>query len=132
MSDNATQYADSIAADIVARTEAGSPFGWTHADTEEWTGDLPEGWTTDPESPWQEASAYDYLSDVLDIAYTVGSDAEYRSARILIAWGGPTAWIDTRTNTLEVAWWIALVFRKLPSAFIDGLDEALSELWESR
>lgn len=131
MSDNlAADYADNIAADIQARTDAGAPFGWINRETEEWSGDEPEGWRTDADSEWDEASALDYMSDVLDIQYLVNGDRTYRSARILVALGGPTAWIDTRTGDLEVTWWSAPEIRHLPSDFISGLDDALEELWE--
>lgn len=121
---NASEYADSIAAGIRARIDAGAPFGWIDRNG--------YGWSEDPadlESP-TEASAMDYLSDVLDIQYLVNSDRSYRAARVLIAFGGPTAWIDTHSSQLEVAWWSEPEFRELPQEFIDGLDDALSELWE--
>lgn len=78
----------------------------------------------------EEISAYDYLQDALDIEYRVGSDGTYRSARVLVAFGGPNIWIDTRTNTVEGAWWGDCA----SAAFTDkiGLDYALQELWETR
>ena len=128
---NASEYADSLSADIQRRTEQGIPFGIESEDTG-WTDDPDDvlDYLNNPESAFNESSAMDYLSDVLDIQYIVNSDRTYRAARVLIAFGGPNAWIDTRTSQLEVAWWSAPEYRDLPSAFIDGLDEALSELWE--
>ena len=141
MASNAAEYADSITADIQAHTEEGYPFGILRecdgayvSDLEELRIDYPEDWGDGdnldeiPEG-WREASGMDYLSDVLDIQYTVGSDRQYRSARVCIAFGGPTAWIDTRTEQLEVAWWSAPEYRDLPRGFVSGLDDALEELW---
>lgn len=119
---NAIEYADSLIQDITARSDAGSPFGWINDDGE-WF-DLDEH-TED----MQEASALDYLSDALDIQYLVNSDKTYRSGRVCIAFGGPTAWVDTHTQELEVSWWSASEVRRLPSDFINGLDEALEELY---
>jgi hypothetical protein len=141
MASNATEYADSLVETIRNMADNGSPFGWLNSHTDEWSSDQPADWMTDaesdhleddekPDTDWFEASAGDYLSDVLDIQYLVNSDRTYRSARILIAFGGPNAWIDTRTGQLEVAWWSAPEYRDLPSAFIDGLDDYLSEMWE--
>jgi hypothetical protein len=129
MTSNASDYADRIAREITAAAEAGSPFGWINPDTDEHTMDAPE--TDDDRATFDEASAGDYLSDVLDIQHLIGSDRQYRAARILIACGGPTAWIDTRTGQLEVTWWSAPEVRTLPAAFIDGLDDYLSEVWEA-
>lgn len=131
---NAAEYADSLAATIGHLTDAGAPFGWVNSETEEWTDETPDGWTTDPEEgdvncDYHEASAGDYLSDVLDIEYIVSSDRQFKAARILVAFGGPNAWINTQTGQLEVSWWSAPEYRPLPSAFIEGLDDYLSEMW---
>ena len=111
MSDTlASDYADSLLEGIRADIETGNVFG-INEDTEE------------------ENTAYDYLEDVLDILYVVTGDKEYRGAMIQIAWGGPGAWIDTTDRTLTVSWGSDKAVRYLPSEFIDGLDEALAELW---
>lgn len=116
---NASEYADSIAAEIRENVENGTPFGVVSDDNP----------VVDRENG-DEITAMDYLSDVLDIQYLVSSDRTYHSARILIAFGGPNAWIDTRAGALEVAWWSAPELRELPREFIDALDEACEELWD--
>lgn len=130
--ESAADYADSLAAGIERNAEAGAPFGLIHQETEERTDDAEAfaSFHDDEESPYAEASALDYLRDSLDIQYTVTSDRQYRSARVLIAFGGPNAIIDTRTGELEVTWWSAPVTRSLPREFVSGLDDALEELWE--
>jgi hypothetical protein len=50
-------------------------------------------------------SGMDYLNDVLDIEYTVNGEGQYLGARILVAFGGPNIWVDTRRQTVEGAWW---------------------------
>ena len=56
-------------------------------------------------------SGYDYLSDVLEIKYITENDdddddeGEYLGARVLVSFGGPNIWIDTRTCTVEGYWW---------------------------
>lgn len=127
---NAESYAQSIADDIARMSAEGTPFGLIDHNTGEWT-DSEEGfaaWREDEDSEWEEASALDYLSDVLDIEYRVGQDNEYRSALVMIAMGGPNAWIDTKTGELIVTWWSEPVRRELPRDFIDGIDAALEEL----
>ena len=75
-------------------------------------------------------SAFDYLQDALDIEYIVNSKGEYLGARVLVAFGGPKIWINTRTGTVEGAWWSD----RAEASFEDniGLDDALSELWAVR
>lgn len=73
-------------------------------------------------------SGYDYLNDALDIEYVIGSDRQYLGARVLVCFGGPNVWVDTRHNRVDGHWWAD----SHNAAFVDniGLDEALQELWE--
>jgi hypothetical protein len=75
-------------------------------------------------------SAFDYLQDALDIEYIVNSKGEYLGARVLVAFGGPNIWINTRTGVVEGSWWAD----RADASFTDniGLDDALSELWACR
>lgn len=81
----------------------------------------------DDDQPEDERGAFDYLQDVLDIEYTVTSDKKYIGARVLVAFGGPNIWINTRTKTVEGYWWGDYA----EASFEDemGLDEALEELF---
>lgn len=73
-------------------------------------------------------SAFDYLSDVLDIEYTVSSKKEYLGARVLVAFGGPNIWINTRTKQVEGYWWGDSCIMSYENDAMD-LDSALSELY---
>jgi len=75
-------------------------------------------------------NAFDYLQDALDIEYIVNGKGEYLGARVLVAFGGPNIWVNTRTQRVEGAWW----GDSATAAFTDnvGLDEALTELWACR
>lgn len=75
-----------------------------------------------------EFNAYDYLQDALDIEYIISSKKEYLGARVLVAFGGPNIWVNTRTNIVEGYWG----FDKYVCSFKDalGLDDALRELYE--
>lgn len=92
---------------------------------------LTEGFdSADLNDDGEEMSAFDYLQGALDIEYIVNSKGEYLGARVLVAFGGPNIWINTRTNTVEGYWWD----ESARASFEDGigLDEALSELWACR
>ena len=49
--------------------------------------------------------AEDYLQSALSIEYVRDSDGEYRGAIVLVAFGGPNIWIDTRWKEVRGAWW---------------------------
>jgi hypothetical protein len=70
----------------------------------------------------------DYLSDVLDIEYVVNSKREYLGARVLVAFGGPNIWINTRTKQVEGYWWGDKSIQSYGNDEMD-LDGALSELY---
>jgi len=75
-----------------------------------------------------ECSAFDYLQDALDIEYIVASDRKtLLGARVLVAFGGPNIWVNTRTNTVEGHWW----GESASATFEDsiGLQDALEELF---
>lgn len=129
--ETATAHAESIANQITERVNNDAPFGYVtshgeHYDTlEEATADGVE------EYEIEEATALDYLEDALDIEYRVNANREYKSAEILVGFGGPNVWIDTKTATVNVAWWSETVSRSIPREFTDALDEALEELFAS-
>lgn len=75
-----------------------------------------------------ECAAFDYLQDALDIEYIVASDRKtLLGARVLVAFGGPNIWVNTRTNTVEGHWW----GDSASATFTDsiGLGDALEELF---
>ena len=73
-------------------------------------------------------TAYDYLLEALDIEYAIGSDSSYRGARLLVCFGGPNVWVDTKTNTVEGYWWGSEYRERYDDNLL--LDEACEELWE--
>ena len=72
-------------------------------------------------------TGYDYLDDVLDIMYIVGSDGTYYGAEIMVTFGGPNIYVETRDNTVRGYWG----GDKAQWGFLDeiGLDEACFELY---
>lgn len=82
----------------------------------------------DPEYPDELMSGFDYLADVLDIEYILSSDREFKSARVLVAFGGPTIWIDFERKAVDLYWW----GDRATAYFNDdamGVEEALRELF---
>lgn len=79
---------------------------------------------------WEDGTpnAFEYLQDALDIEYIVSAKREYLGARVLVAFGGPNIWIDTRRKVVEGYWW----GEKFEASYSDALDldEALQTLWE--
>ena len=73
-------------------------------------------------------TGYDYLDDVLDIKYIVGSDGTYYGAEIMVTFGGPNIYVDTRDNTVYGYWGSD----RAQWGFLDeiGLDDACEELYQ--
>ena len=72
-------------------------------------------------------TAYDYLQDVYNIEYYVDSNKEYLGARLLVAFGGPNIYVDTRYKKVEGHWWGDYAEVSFDDEL--GLDEACSELF---
>jgi hypothetical protein len=90
--------------------------------------ECPEEYGSDPA---ETITALDYLEGVLDIEYIVSRTGGYLGARVLVAYGGPNIWINTRTQEIEGYWW----GDSARASYIGdamGLDDALRELWECR
>jgi hypothetical protein len=45
-----------------------------------------------------------YLSDALDIEYTVSSSGYYLGSQVCVAFGGPSIYIDTRNQKVQGYW----------------------------
>ncbi len=72
-------------------------------------------------------NAYDYLSDALDIEYVKDATGIDRGAIVLVTFGGPNIWIDTRWKEVRGAWWGESC--TVPYSRDElGLDECLQDL----
>jgi hypothetical protein len=50
------------------------------------------------------ASVDAILDDALSIEFTIDQNRTYMGSRILVAFGGPNIWINTRNETVEGSW----------------------------
>ena len=76
---------------------------------------------------YEEPCAADYLGDVLDIEYIISSRKDYLGARLLVAFGGPNIWINTRSKQVEGYWWGESHFQSFEDTL--GIDDYLEEIW---
>jgi hypothetical protein len=72
-------------------------------------------------------SAYDYLTDSLDINWILNNDKSYRGARVLVAFGGPNIWVDTERGIVEGNWWGEYAKARFDDNI--GLDDALNDIY---
>jgi hypothetical protein len=88
---------------------------------------LTDGFGNEVNEDGEPLSAFDYLQDVFDIQYVIGSDKTFIAARVLVAFGGPNIWINTLTHEIEGYWW----GDSCRVSFQDsvGLNDALEELY---
>ena len=52
----------------------------------------------------QHGGASEWMEDTYNIRYLVDHDKKYLGAKILVAGGGPTIWVDTWTNEVKGYW----------------------------
>ena len=67
-----------------------------------------------------------FMEGVYDIEWITHNDHTYKAARLLVAGGGPTVWVNLMDNTVDGYWG----FDRVKHGFIDnvGLDDYLEEL----
>ena len=78
----------------------------------------------------QIGGAHDFMDNVYDIEWTTHRDHEYRSARLLVAGGGPNIWVNLQTDTVDGYW----ASDKYSHGFVDniGLEECCEEIYNSQ
>jgi len=74
----------------------------------------------------EEVTASEWMEDVYDIEWITHQDHTYKAARLLVAGGGPTVWVNLLGNTVDGYWW----GDHCKHGFVDniGLDDYLEEL----
>ena len=70
-----------------------------------------------------------FMEGVYDIEWITFRDRSYKAARLMVAGGGPSIWVNLQTNTVDGYWWGDTC--KVPFADNLGLDEYLEELHAS-
>lgn len=81
---------------------------------------------------YNEVSIYDYMQDVYDVEYRIGSDMEYRSVKIMVACGGPNIYVDTAACSVRLHWWTDYADYPLSYGARDVIDDAFEELYKCR
>jgi|TARA_R100000482_G_scaffold96873_1_gene41159 hypothetical protein len=52
----------------------------------------------------REETAHDWMEDVYDIEWITFQDGTFKGARVLVAGGGPTIWVNVKTDEVEGYW----------------------------
>lgn len=75
----------------------------------------------------EEMSAMDWLQDSLDFNWILNSDKSFKSARVLVAFGGPNIWVDFENKIVEGFWWGS--YAKARFEDVNDIEEALREIY---
>lgn len=78
---------------------------------------------------FEQLGIYDYLEDVYDIEYRIGTDKQLRSVQIMVACGGPNIYIDTASKRVELYWWTERADYPLSSNAVASIDDWAEELY---
>lgn len=77
----------------------------------------------------EEYSLFNYFNDCLDITYYVDADKQYEGARICIAYGGPSIYIDTYEGKVKLYWWNEYAEADLWSDDCTAIDSIFMEIY---
>ena len=80
------------------------------------------------------ATIGDYFNNVYDIEYIVGSDnigstKWYKACRVLVAAGGPTIYVDTLDQEVQLSWWGERAEAYIPDDLCEQIDEFFEMLY---
>lgn len=70
------------------------------------------------------------MEQALDFELTIGSDGIYRAGRVMVAFGGPTIWVNTRSKQVELYWWNEYADYPISEEAAAMVDDLLIELSE--
>ena len=71
----------------------------------------------------------EWLGDVYDVEYTIGSEKDYRGVRLMIACGGPNIYINTNSGDVELYWWGESARYSMSSDVVNYIDSIYEELF---
>ena len=77
----------------------------------------------------QIGGVHDFIEGVYDIEWITFQDHSYKAARLMVAGGGPSVWVNLLGNTVDGYWWGDTC--KVPFEDNLGLDEYLEDLHAS-
>lgn len=73
---------------------------------------------------------YDYISDVLDIEYTLNSSKELIGVRLWVTLGGPNIYIDTRAGEVVGHWGCDAARAWVPSEICEEITSYFDDIME--
>ena len=79
------------------------------------------------EEPRQE-TAHDWMEGVYNIEWITHQDKTYKSARLMVAGGGPSIWVNLQRNVVQGYWWGDYCEHRFSDQI--GLDEYLQEIFD--
>lgn len=119
--DHVRNIADRLTAVAEGRAYVDDSGEFVYVDDSE---DIPE--------EYEAAGMWDYFEDVLDIDFIITSELDYKSVRLCVACGGPSIYVDTDDNSVQLYWWGERASCSFPSYVGEAIDEAASELYSMK
>lgn len=77
----------------------------------------------------EQESVFDWLSDALDFEYTINRDGSYKACRVMVAFGGPTIYVDTLHEQVELYWWTDRASYPISKDAAIELDATVEDYW---
>ena len=69
-----------------------------------------------------------WVDNALDIEISIGFNGTYRGAKIMVAYGGPNVYVNTRTSMVEGYWWNERESVEIPHEVCEALDKYISDI----
>ena len=76
----------------------------------------------------RDQSASEWMEGVYDIEWITHQDKTYKSARLMVAGGGPSIWVNLQRNVVQGYWWGDYCEHHFSDQI--GLDDYLEEIYD--
>jgi hypothetical protein len=80
------------------------------------------------DQPKVELTADKFMEGVYDIEWITYQDKTYKSARLMVAGGGPSIWVNLQRNVVQGYWWGDYCEHRFSDQI--GLDDYLEEIYD--
>ena len=79
---------------------------------------------------YEKEELYEYFEDPLDIEFRCDARKRFRNVAVMLAFGGPNVYVDTKDREVKCYWGGSRGFAWLPSEVCNEIEEYFEELWE--
>ena len=77
----------------------------------------------------EQVNFFDHFQDVLDVEYRLNAERQFKSVKLLVAFGGPNIWVDTGSCEVILRWWTESASCPIDPEACEAINSCFEELF---